>query len=137
MIEELLKSKGVRKTAFRAEVLELFASSNAAVDMESIEAHLGKFDRITLYRTMKTFLEKGLIHEINIGGEKKYGLCDHECGEDHTHHHDHVHFHCEDCKEVFCLEISAFPDLEIPGYEIEEMEIQLKGICERCKKKLR
>lgn len=134
MIEEILKNKGVRKTDFRVQVLEHFINSDAAVDVETIEQSLGQFDRITLYRTIKTFLEKGLIHEINLSGVKKYALCDQECGEDHAHHHEHVHFHCTSCHEVFCLEIGGYPQLNIPNYQIDEIEIQLKGICERCKK---
>ncbi len=134
MVEELLRNKGVRNTAFRKQVLELFTNANAAIDMESIEEHLGNFDRITLYRTMKTFSEKGLIHEINLGGNKKYALCDHECGDNHAHHHEHVHFHCNSCHEVFCLEVATLPSLAIPNYDIEQMEVQLKGTCEHCKK---
>jgi Fur family ferric uptake transcriptional regulator len=133
MIDQLLRNKGVRKTEFRKQVLEVFDGSNAAIDMESIESRLGKFDRITLYRTMKTFLEKGLIHEINLGGVKKFALCDHECGDDHVHHHEHVHFHCRSCQEIFCVEVAALPEISLPDYKIEQMEIQLNGVCNHCR----
>lgn len=134
MVEKLLKNKGVRITDFRVQVLDLFSQGSAAVDMEFIEKSLGKFDRITLYRTIKTFLEKGLIHEIHLGDVKKYALCDHECGGDHAHHHEHVHFHCKVCKDVFCLDVDALPHISIPNYQIEQTEIQLRGVCKQCKK---
>lgn len=134
MIEELLKHKGVRTTDFRVQVLEIFTDANTAIDMEVIEEKLGSFDRITLYRTIKTFLEKGLIHEINLAGGKTYALCAQDCGENHEHHHDHVHFKCRICNEVFCVDIPQMPKVELPNYIVEETEIQLSGICERCKK---
>lgn len=135
MVEELLKNKGVRTTDFRVQVLEIFTDTYTAIDMEVIENSLGNFDRITLYRTIKTFLEKGLIHEINLHGVKKYALCDQGCGENHVHHHDHVHFKCRVCNEVFCIDIPEMPQISIPNYTVEETEIQLTGICKSCKKK--
>lgn len=134
MVEDLLKRKGVRRTDFRLQVLEVFESNDAAVDLDTIESALGDFDRITLYRTVKTFLEKGLIHEINLNGIRKYALCDRDCGQNHEHHHEHVHFRCRLCDEVYCVEIARMPTIDIPNYEVEEMEIQLTGICENCKK---
>lgn len=134
MVEDLLKRKGIRRTDFRLQVLEVFEANDAAVDLEAIESALGDFDRITLYRTVKTFLEKGLIHEINLNGIKKYALCDTDCGENHEHRHDHVHFQCRLCDAVYCVEIAKMPNIDIPNYDVEEVEIQLTGICESCKK---
>lgn len=133
MLDDLLKSKGVRRTDFRIQVLELFQRTDAAIDLDSIERGLETFDRITLYRTLKTFMEKGLIHEINLGNVKKFAICDHECGDHHEHHHEHVHFHCRVCSEIYCVEVHELPPLDLPHYLIEEMEIQLKGVCEKCK----
>lgn len=133
MLEDLLKNKGIRRTDFRIQVLEVFQDAKASIDMDTLENSLGEFDRITLYRTIKTFLEKSLIHEINLSGVKKYALCDHECGDHHVHHHEHVHFHCRICGEVYCVEVHELPKIHLPHYEIEEMEIQLKGVCDKCK----
>ena len=56
-----------------------------------------RFDRVTLYRTIKQFEEKGLIHEvIDTKGQAKYALCVTECTT-HEHHDDHLHFHCSQC----------------------------------------
>lgn len=133
-MDQLLKKKGIRVTEFRTQVLGVFQDTNSAIDLETIEENLGKFDRITLYRTIKTFLERGLIHEINLTGVKKYALCDTECGDDHVHHH--VHFHCKACKEVFCVDVEELPNIKIPDHQVDQIEVQLMGTCSQCKKSM-
>ena len=60
----MLEKKQIRKTPFRLEVLKLFKASKNAISLKEIEKNLTSFDRITLYRTLKLFIEKGLIHEV-------------------------------------------------------------------------
>ena len=60
MIENLLKNKNLRLTPFRKEVLEVFTSSPNAISIGDIEDNLKQFDRITLYRTIKSFIENNL-----------------------------------------------------------------------------
>lgn len=134
MEEKLLKSKNIRGTAFRRKVLEALLKRDKPTTMEEVERHLGKFDRITLYRTIKTFEEKGLIHEIVIAGEpKRIALCASSCSEEKHHHHlDHIHFFCEKCKETFCIDKVKVPEINIPNYQIKSFDFQAKGICENC-----
>jgi len=132
IIKELLRHKGMRATEFRLQILEIFETSDTAIDMAHIESHLGKFDRITLYRTIKSFLEKGIIHEIYFGASKKYALCNHSCESDHAHSHDHVHFHCTECAEVYCVEVENKPTIQLEAFQVKETEIQLKGVCAKC-----
>src|SRR5688572_30286421 len=106
-MENLLRSRNLRVTPFRVSVLEVFKQHKNAIDLNQIEHALGDFDRITLYRTLKTFIENGLIHEIVMPGDiKKMALCKGECAnEEHEHHHQHLHFKCDNCQEIFCLEL--------------------------------
>ncbi len=133
----LLKKKGLRSTAFRQQVLEIFEESPHAVTVEQIETAIGEHDRITLYRTIKTFTEKGLIHEIVMPGDiKKLALC-HDCDDldshehHHAHQHNHVHFHCEKCDEVLCVE-ADMPRLNLPGFIVDSTEMQAHGVCPNC-----
>lgn len=64
--------------------------------------------------------------------KKKYALCAEGCGGDDHHHHDHIHFHCKKCGETFCLETEV-PEIELPNYVIDDVEIQIKGVCQGCK----
>ncbi len=134
---DLLKKKGLRNTAFRREVLSVFTTNENAITVNQIEESIGEHDRITLYRTIKSFLDKGLIHEIVMPGDiKKLALCKDDCdnnkdGDDHDHHHDHIHFHCKQCDEIICVE-GNFPDIQIPGFNVSSFEIQAQGVCSNC-----
>lgn len=133
-MKSLLKNKKIRETPFRLEVLEAFRSSSNPLSAEQLESALGKFDRITLYRTIKTFIDKGVIHEVLIAGEsKKMALCSSDCsGDNHIHHLEHLHFFCENCKETYCVDIDKLPSINIPNHLISSFEIQAKGTCENC-----
>lgn len=134
-MENLLKIKGLRVTSFRLNVLDVFSRYSNAIDVALIEDSLENFDRITLYRTLKTFIEKGLIHEIVMPGDiKKLALCKDEChSHDHEHNHQHLHFRCDNCEEVFCLEIKNFPEIKYPKFKITNLEFQGSGLCSECR----
>ncbi len=131
-MKNLLLSKKIRITDFRVAILAIFERFDAAISVEQIEKELGVFDRITLYRTLRLFKEKGIIHEITIAGNTlKLALCAQHC-EQNEHHHNHIHFHCESCDEVYCVDIEKFPEIGLNGFKIKELEIQASGICQRC-----
>lgn len=134
-METLLRSKNLRITPFRVAVLAVFKKYKNAIDIAQIEKSLKEFDRITLYRTVKTFIESGLIHEIVMPGDiKKLALCNDDCGnENHEHHHQHLHFKCDKCDEIFCLELKLFPKITYPKFKINSLEIQGSGVCEDCR----
>ena len=132
-MKNLLKNKKLSETPFRKEVLLIFSKYDNAIPLSIIENDLKEFNRITLYRTIKIFLEKGIIHEIALSGEdSNYAICKDECTSD-THQHKHIHFKCSQCNTLSCVEIESFPAINLPEYEIEDVEIQLKGVCKECK----
>jgi len=126
----MLENSRIRITPFREEVLNLFKTSKNALSLKEIESQLVDFDRITLYRTLKLFKEKGLLHEILNSNGKKYALCQEECDE-HNHQHNHLHFHCSKCKDSFCVE-NTFNDIDLPGYTIENSDLNVYGVCKKC-----
>ena len=70
-MSKLLTYKSIRVTDFRLKVLEQFEKNANAISIKKIEEGLVKFDRITLYRTLKTFIDKGLVHEVQLPNEEK------------------------------------------------------------------
>jgi Fur family ferric uptake transcriptional regulator len=133
-MENILKQKKLSSTPFRLQVLEIFSQHNSAIPVTALEKELGKHDRITLYRTIKTFVDNGIIHEIPLAGSlSTYALCSDTCTSI-EHNHNHIHFNCTQCSKVYCLEIEKMPQLKIPNYQIDEVAIQVKGICENCLK---
>lgn len=114
-------------------VLDFLLKQPATISLTDLEKGMHPADRITIYRTLKTFQEKGLVHSIDDGtGSSKYALCNNQC--DDSHHQDlHVHFYCNSCKETFCLEKSAIPQVLLPpDFQADEMSLLVKGTCNIC-----
>lgn len=131
--EPLLRSKKINPTAMRILVLDYLLSKKNATTLTDIEKALAPADRITIYRTIKTFEQQGLVHHIDDGtGAIKYALCADDCtsGE---HHDIHVHFLCNSCKETFCLPKTKVPTVNLPSeFKPEEISLLVKGICQNC-----
>ncbi len=129
---DILKANSLRKTGIRESILNLFLESAHAISSKDVETALGDVDRITLYRTIKSFVETGIIHEAHSGANGvKYALCADECSS-HSHHHQHIHLHCRKCGEVFCTPVEHFPRIAVPGYRIDTIEVTAKGVCKNC-----
>ena len=85
-----------------------------------------------MYRTIKTFVEKGIIHPITIAGNDiNYALCEEEC-KDNNHTHQHVHLECDSCNLVYCVNVDSLPEINLGNHQIFSLEIQAKGRCESC-----
>ena len=131
-----LKEFNLRHTNGREEVLDLFLNAGHALAHHDIENGLGPdHDRVTIYRTLRTFLDKGLIHKIlDDEGGAKYALCRETCVDGH-HQHDHAHFKCEACGQTTCLEQVNIPVVALPeGYNRKEMNLLIQGVCQDCNK---
>jgi len=131
--EQLLEAKNINPTAMRLLVLNFLLQHSASVSLTDLEKAMYPADRITLYRTLKTFQEKGLVHSIDDGtGSSKYALCKNQC-DDHKHHDLHVHFYCNICNGTFCLDNLAIPTVSVPAqFQVQEMSLLVKGICDNC-----
>jgi len=66
-INELLKEVGLRVTRQRQEVLELLLmNSSTPLSIDEITSKLSHgFDRVTTYRIINSFTEKGLLEKVN------------------------------------------------------------------------
>jgi Fur family ferric uptake transcriptional regulator len=135
-VHEILNRYSLRNTEIRREILTLFMNTAYALSHHFIERQLvAQFDRVTLYRTLKTFEEKGLIHRIaNDRDVIEYALCKEDCHEhDHKHSDNHAHFRCEKCHKTICLDKVGIPDLHIPdGFKPRDFQLLVSGICNHC-----
>lgn len=130
---QLLKEFKLRSTPSRKAILNFFLKKNYALAHADIEKGIpSQFDRVTVYRTLKTFLDKGLIHKVlDDEGALKYALCTEACTMT-GHHHDHVHFKCNLCGQTSCLEIDV-PQIKLPkGYRAKEINLLIQGVCDKC-----
>ncbi len=132
--KELLKQNGLRVTNMRIDVMNVFLQhSDTALSNQEIESKIPKSDRVTLYRTLKTFEKSGVIHQaIDGSGSNKYALCHSNCSS-HEHLDNHAHFHCTSCEKTICLDEIETPQVALPvGFNAEERYLVIKGTCETC-----
>jgi Fur family ferric uptake transcriptional regulator len=131
--DRLLKDYRLRSTPTRQEILYLFLKQDYAMSFGDIERQVdNSFDRVTVYRTLRTFLDKGLIHKVlDDEGALKYALCNEACTVS-THKHEHVHFKCTKCGQTSCMDIEI-PAVKLPkGFKANELNLLIQGICDSC-----
>ena len=133
VLENILENNNVKPTAMRLLVLQFLLNKNVAVSLSNIENYFDNSDRTTLYRTLKTFVDNGIAHQIDDGtGTTKYALCEENCnceiGSDL-----HLHFHCTNCNETVCLTEHKIPQINLPeGFTAENVNLVVKGVCDKC-----
>lgn len=133
-VNKILDQKAVRITPMRQLLLEYFIQENLILGLSELEKVFPKSDRITIYRTLKTFEENGILHSIKGDTDEiKYALCNEHCTP--VHHIDkHPHFQCQKCKQVTCIDSLLIPAMELPnGYVQIEVNMMIKGICPDCR----
>lgn len=132
----LLEHHGIRNTSGRMDILRLFFDHEHALSQPDLERQLvEKYDRVTIYRTLTLYLEKGILHKVlDDAGAMKYALCPDTCNNDgHKHDHEHVHFKCTTCGNTTCIEEVVVPHLHLPkGYKLQETNLLLSGVCKDC-----
>ncbi|MCA3004914.1 MAG: transcriptional repressor [Planctomycetaceae bacterium] len=140
----LLRQVGLRVTRARVAILETLHASDVAISADEVSDRLSASgeaaDRVTVYRTLTSFVEEGLAHKVDPGDRKfRFSLTDHaHCHGDH-HQHEHPHLVCDSCGEVQCVD-----DAEVvlrpkrsgkPGgksIRLNQSNVTLHGVCEKC-----
>lgn len=132
-IQKTLENNGVRPTAMRILIYNFMTKRKVAMALSDIENEFAKAERTTLYRTLKTFEEKGIVHHIEDGtGISKYALCESGCNCE-VDLDLHVHFHCHSCDETVCLTDHKIPQIDLPeGYLAKNVNLAVTGVCEKC-----
>lgn len=126
---DILREKGLKKSAQRISIINILLDKQIPLTESDIKAEMGDmYDRITFYRTIQTLLEKGVIHRITIDSTTvKYAL-------NTAQSHSHIHFYCKMCHAVTCFKEIPLQEYVLPaGFEQEECEMLIKGVCGKCK----
>jgi Fur family transcriptional regulator, ferric uptake regulator len=132
---DILKNSGLSITDSRKKILDLFLESSGALAHADIEKKTAaEFNRVTVYRTLQTFVEKGIIHSIpTTDNSILYALCKHNCEAGH-HHDNHVHFICDTCNNTICLDDVTVPEVKLPkNFLKKQAAMVVTGVCESCK----
>jgi Fur family ferric uptake transcriptional regulator len=130
----LLRQHHLNITHARIKILELFLNNENALDNHLIEKKVQhQLGRITIYRTLRSFLKKGIIHTIPTHDfSVHYALCKNSSDEQ-SHFDNHLHFICENCGKAFCLDEKNISFAPLPNdYIINKVDVLLTGVCKIC-----
>jgi Fur family ferric uptake transcriptional regulator len=130
--EQSLEKAGVRVTAVRLLIWrEIRHSFTGTFSLADVEDALPTVDKSTIFRTLNLLSDAHLLHDIDDGsGSHKYCVCHHDDTRACT---GHVHLTCRICHRTFCLPNVRIPQVALPeGFEPEETEYLVKGICSEC-----
>ncbi len=126
----LLEENDIKPSYQRMQVLEYLMCDDSHPTADTIFKNIHSkspiISKATVYNTLNLFVKKGLISTMMIDKlEVRYDIV---AGE-------HGHFVCKNCGKVYNFEYkykNKYPDLE--GFDIENEEIVLKGICKHCRR---
>ncbi len=131
---ELLNKTGLKKTPGRLAIIKILQQAQKPLTKQEIRSSLSgvQLDDTSIYRTLASFVEAGIVHRVETGDRNwRFALSnnwDQGCC--------HPHFVCKSCGLVECLKEIELPPCtpSKPGYQVEEQELYLKGLCYRCSK---
>ncbi|MCY4779731.1 transcriptional repressor [Sphingobacterium sp. UT-1RO-CII-1] len=130
----LLKKNELKVTPHRLRVLEEITQKETAISQPDLEKIVGKeIDRVTLYRILSNFEEKGIVHKVfDLNGTATYAICSSDCSEAH-HQDQHLHFICSICNNVYCLDEISLPQIILPKkFSLHSLAINAVGLCDKC-----
>lgn len=128
----ICRSHHLSMTPQRMAIYEILINSkdhpSAETVFESVRVAFPDIAIDTVYRTLATFSEMGLIHVVEGYGEAK------RYDPDVADHH---HFRCRRCGRIIDFQDAGFDDLQIPDtirnkYEVSNIKVVLEGICDHC-----
>lgn len=127
-----LRNAGLRRTAARVALLDVLDAQGSPVTHAELVAHpkLGEVNAVTVYRTLASLEEKGLIHRI-FGPDGVWRHC--ASGEVEGCPGNHAHFLCTDCDSVTCLRDQPLPRVRVaPGAVVTRRNLVATGTCPDC-----
>lgn len=144
--QELITAAGLRPTKARLAVLSIIAEASSALSHPEILELLSsskEFDRVTIYRVLDWLTENQLIHKISGDNRAwKFQLSTPTFSPVANssnkfmakHQHQHAHLHCNVCGKITCIhELEPhFPADILIKYQVNQIEINIKGICADC-----
>ncbi len=131
-INKILDSARLKRTGPRKAIIEVLLQIKRPQTAEEILAATGKtrINKVTIYRTLDSMIEAGLVHRAFISEEK----CHYELADKCSEHQCHPHFVCTDCGKTSCMhDVSVSMATSAPaGFVIQRQQVRLQGLCPKC-----
>ena len=134
-----LRGQGLKRTAQRDLILEVFLSTEGHVTGEDLFRLVRKQDanvgQTTVYRTLKLLTDSGLAREARFGD----GRAHYEHNYKHQHHD---HMICSECGriiEFFSAELEAIQDAMAAKhrFEVTQHLLRIIGVCAECRRAMK
>jgi Fur family transcriptional regulator, ferric uptake regulator len=132
-----LRAHGQRVTEARRAVLDVLAKTPEHVSADQVAGLLAAthphVHRATVYRTLDTLVEVGLVsHMHGSGGATLYHFA--SAGEGHGH----LHARCRNCGRVIVLDADVLSEASAraardTGFRLEPAQSVLVGLCDSCR----
>jgi Fur family ferric uptake transcriptional regulator len=128
----ILKSARLYCTAGRVAVLRILLKAHRPLRQDEIAGRLGRkrFDKVTIYRTLESLLEVGLVHKVFLDDRARHFELARNCSETQCH----PHFTCTSCGRTHCLTEMVIPKAKTThkGFLIRRQQTRLEGLCPAC-----
>ena len=129
---KILKSAKLYCTECRAAILKTLLKAKKPLTEEEISTRLGKNspDKVTIYRTLESFCEIGLVHKAYMHKRTWHFELAYNCTESQCH----PHFTCKNCGVTQCLIGLSVPIVKNlkKGFVIHRQQVRLEGLCPTC-----
>lgn len=127
-----IRERKIKVTNPRKDILTVLAKATRPMSSDDIFAALpkGSSDLVTVYRSLSTLEEIGLLRRHDLGDS----LRRYELSEDQHHHH---YIRCKSCGTVEAFEGCEFENnlsktLSKKGYHMIQHSLDVMALCSRC-----
>jgi Fe2+ or Zn2+ uptake regulation protein len=128
----ILKNAGLKVTPHRIAVYDFLAKNQKPLSVKDIYEKLKKtgVDQVTVYRVIHSFVDGGLVKQIDLGADQAYF----EIVDEHDHHH----VVCQKCRTIVdftgCgVDTVITKALQQTQFaQITHHSFELFGLCKKC-----
>jgi Fe2+ or Zn2+ uptake regulation protein len=134
-LKRILQKSGFKATNARLAILEIFRKNKKPLSaQEIIDLLPDATDQVTVYRTLKSLKEKGIIIQIDL----RHNHAHYELANLAEHHH-LVCIQCGRIEDVRHCDIEQMQSTILKSsrhfYEIRQHALEFYGMCKMCSKK--
>ena len=135
--EEYLQSRGLRQTGQRRYLVEQVFTRYEHFDADALienlppKGHKDYVSQATVYRTLKEFVDAGLLNCFQLDGRTVY---EHDYG-----YPQHDHLYCTHCRKLIEFQSGSLGDLihrvgNEYGFRVNDHRLIINGLCAECVK---
>lgn len=130
-----LTQHGYKRTIQRAVVLDILESAGSHMTAEEIanevEVRELALNRSTVYRTLETLAEIGVVRATRMGRAVHYEVT--QEGDDHHH------LRCVECQAMVHFDAGEVDELlrhdaREAGFAVSDLQVLINGVCPACRK---